>query len=158
MWTQPKFFDSNYEEHNHHKNDIALVKIDGKLPSEYIIPLCTESYNNKYLRVCGMGYLDWNHKKSPKVLQELQVLVTQKDCYTRFWEDLQVCANGGYAGSTTCFGDSGGPLFPLGSNHEAICLYGLVSYGVLGCLPSSTIYTRVSGYRKWIDSHIYAKM
>ena len=58
--------------------------------------------------------------------------------------------------SKACKGDSGGPLFAAkksrGKFYDAHCLYGLVSHGRgSGCKKGgSTMFTRVSGYKKWI--------
>ena len=52
--------------------------------------------------------------------------------------------------SRPCIGDSGGPLYPLTSSDEAVCVYGVTSYGREGCSGAS-VYTRVTGYIDWIN-------
>ena len=55
---------------------------------------------------------------------------------------------------TACNGDSGGPLVFVDSNNKAICLYGLTSYGPLGCNKGLSVFTRVSKYQQWITSTV----
>lgn len=64
----------------------------------------------------------------------------------------QICAGSSRAGEDSCQGDSGGPL--IAGEGTATRLVGTVSYGE-GCgrkdIPG--VYTRVSKYASWIDSH-----
>ena len=52
-----------------------------------------------------------------------------------------------------CGGDSGGPLFPLTENEEAICVYGVASYVYIECVRSG-VSARVSAYQDWIETII----
>ena len=35
-------------------------------------------------------------------------------------------------------------------NKKAKCLYGVVSYGPIGCRNGTSVFTRVSEYKDWI--------
>ena len=104
------------------------------------------------MRICRLGYRDKNHNNVSKVLHEVQVEELHNDCWVPFWHDLQVCVKG-VNGRASCQGDSGGPLFPVDRNNKAVCVYGIISFGPGKCTEAS-IYTRVSGYEKWIDYYV----
>lgn len=51
-----------------------------------------------------------------------------------------------------CNGDSGGPLFETDPN----ILIGIVSMAGRGCAGKPTVFTRVGGFRDFIDEHLDA--
>ena len=55
---------------------------------------------------------------------------------------------------SACYGDSGGPLFPVDNKDKAICIYGTASHGTPACLGGATVFERVSFYEDWIESTI----
>jgi trypsin len=57
-------------------------------------------------------------------------------------DDYHMCY--GNPGKDSCYGDSGGPL------ADAKTIYGIVSFGD-ECGKASSVYVKVSYYRKWID-------
>jgi secreted trypsin-like serine protease len=62
-------------------------------------------------------------------------------------------AAGGGTNTTTCFGDSGGPLIVM-LNGRATQV-GIVSFGTNPCRPPS-YYTRVSFFTSWVESVVGA--
>ena len=54
-----------------------------------------------------------------------------------------------------CGSDSGSPAFVVSGNDSSKpeCLYGVVSWGILGQCDSDAILTRVSAYYEWIKKN-----
>lgn len=69
-----------------------------------------------------------------------------------FTEDSMICA--GTDESTTCSGDSGGPLYCVDDLSQSQVLVGVVSYGQSNCTSGFyAVFTRVSAYAQWIEQH-----
>lgn len=157
------------------KNDIALFFLSRPIDSipYKTIPLCKRSFAHHDITVIGMGKT--GEEEGPygsDVLQEVKVKEVFGDkCYIHELSvdiseyqispqalikalantEVQICLNGDNKGS--CFGDSGGPAFPVDGRGNAICLYGVVSYGSPMCTGEG-VYTRVSAFSDWINSEI----
>ena len=100
-----------------------------------------------------MGRTQFSPKKYPDVLQEATMFEIGKQCpFPEVDQTKQVCLawNPDKGQSAPCIGDSGGPLFPQTASGEAVCVYGIASYGRDGCSGAS-VYTRVSAYIDWIN-------
>ncbi|XP_077967541.1 chymotrypsin-like elastase family member 2A [Styela clava] len=129
------------------------------------------AFTGKKCVVLGWGETENNNDQEPKikVLQELEVSVLPRVLCTSItglengevYHHMEVKANstkfcaGGHPDEDTCKGDSGGPLL-CRDNNGKFNLHGITSYGPTTCgqvgLPG--VYTQVSGYRDWIDSHM----
>jgi len=142
-------------------NDVALLKLSKGVSSSLALPLCTKSYSQYPIAVCGMGQTSGTNKNSmPNRLQETQ-LQEQSSCGrfdrypTNFDPRIQVCLGEikGNKQSSACMGDSGGPAFPLSSSGRPICVYGIVSYGSATCDEPESVYTRVAAYASWIHQN-----
>merc|ERR1711879_109408 len=139
-------------------NDVAVLKLSKSVSSSRILPMCTESYSNYSIAVCGMGRTEWNDPKTPTQLQETEEEEKSRcDPYNPYFiNKTQVCLAPikGKSYSGLCFGDSGGPVYPLSpSSGQPICVYGIPSYGQGHC-DGVTLCTRVSAYRNWIDQQM----
>jgi len=144
-----------------HYNDVALLKLSKGVSSSLALPLCTKSYSQYPIAVCGMGQTSGtNHDSMVNQLQETQ-LQEESSCgqFSRypynFDKSDQICLGPikGNKQSSACMGDSGGPAFPLSSSGRPICVYGIVSYGASNCDDPESVYTRVSAYYSWIKQH-----
>ncbi|XP_022792362.1 chymotrypsinogen B-like [Stylophora pistillata] len=68
---------------------------------------------------------------------------------------LQLCAGG--TGTSTCEGDSGGPLICQDNGYWV--LQGITSFGAPSCSPhESSVYTRVNSFVNWIQATIAGPM
>jgi len=99
-----------------------------------------------------------NNKVNVNHLQQLKVPIANGKCEARpklgFDKTRQICA-GGEKGKDSCSGDSGGPLFARESTNDPWTQVGLVSFGTAACgIGIPGIYTRVTNYLDWIDSHL----
>ncbi|MFT7796055.1 tryptase-2-like [Arapaima gigas] len=140
-------------------HDIALVKLNRKAKlSRFVRPVrlakaCTRFGRNAKCVTTGWGRTSENVSlKNPRTLQEVRLpIVPNKACKKGYPElsSKMLCA--GTAGKDTCQGDSGGPL--VCQRRKQWIQAGIVSYGV-GCgRPNYPgVFTRVSSYRKFIDS------
>ncbi|XP_069484631.1 ovochymase-1 [Ambystoma mexicanum] len=107
--------------------------------------------------IAGWGVTEGTSIKASPVLQQASVsLISNAVCILQYWDvdvgPTNICA--GHLGvSSSCLGDSGGPLM---CKHEgSYKLVGVVSWGSGECdtnIPA--VYTRVSMFRSWIDEVI----
>merc|ERR1712168_462569 len=112
--------------------------------------------------ISGWGTSGWNgntplmpnklQKTNPKIQAESYC----KDVFGRwFTPHSNVCIHTGY--SSSCFGDSGGPLVIYDEETGKYILHGVTSFGVNQsekCNPYwPQVYTKVSYYKEWIESH-----
>lgn len=147
-------------------NDIALVKLaspvalTSKIQTACLPPAGTILPNNYPCYVTGWGRLQTNGA-TPDVLQQGRLLVVDyATCSSASWwgssvKTNMVCA-GGDGVTSSCNGDSGGPLNCQASNGQWQ-VHGIVSFGsTLGCnYPRKpSVFTRVSNYIDWINSVI----
>merc|ERR1711879_420969 len=155
------YYNSGYTGKPKYYNDVAVLKLSQSVSSSKVLPMCTKSYSQYAIAVCGMGQTSGHYSDSyPRRLQETQ-LQEQSTCGEfssyPFYFDIkkQVCLGPmkGKSYSGSCMGDSGGPAFPLSSSGKPICVYGIVSYGSKRC-DEPSIYTRVSAYASWIKQQL----
>lgn len=67
----------------------------------------------------------------------------------------QYCAFDPNGEKDSCQGDSGGPLQLIGQGSELPKIVGIVSFGISCGTELPSIYTRVSYYLEWIESHVW---
>ncbi|XP_017781082.1 PREDICTED: serine protease nudel-like isoform X2 [Nicrophorus vespilloides] len=149
-------------------NDISLLKMEvGVIFSDYVRPICLPSAESppndgRMCTVIGWGQLFEIGKIFPDTLQEVQVpVISTEKCRERtlfmplfsLTEDM-FCAGYDRGGRDACLGDSGGPLMCPESDGRWV-LHGITSNGY-GCARPyhPGVYTKVSNYISWIDSHL----
>lgn len=80
------------------------------------------------------------------------VVLSNSICQLSYIETLKSTMICGQGVQETCYGDSGGPLaYNNGTNDVLI---GITSYGLLLCAGSPSVFTRVTSYLGWINSHL----
>ncbi len=137
-------------------NDIALIRLLMPVPGAVPIRLPTAADVAKNLRVpmnvnvSGWGKTSENGRNSRLLLLAEVPIVsfdTCKDYYSGRIPPASICA--GKAGSDSCTGDSGGPLY-AGRGKDAVLL-GIVSMGD-GCGRAKRpgVYTPVINFMDWI--------
>ncbi|KAM8971861.1 ovochymase-1 [Pelodytes ibericus] len=104
--------------------------------------------------IAGWGSTNALTSQYPHVLQQAKVpIITQESCQSYWGTDVtqsNVCAGG--VGSSSCMGDSGGPLICKVGNRYT--LVGVVSWGSDECeLNAPAVYTLVAAYRDWITEY-----
>jgi Trypsin len=115
-----------------HSYDFVLFKIQ-KVQQDNIRPVSLNADPNGTAAgtpatMVGFGYTGWNETESPRLLKASVTTIATADCEQRygrrpgFFDESAVCTLG--TTSTSCFGDSGGPL--LDSTGSLI---GVVSFG-----------------------------
>ncbi|XP_026638069.1 chymotrypsin-like elastase family member 2A [Microtus ochrogaster] len=144
--------------------DIALVKLaspvtlTSKIQTACLPAAGTILANNYPCYVTGWGRLQTNGA-TPDVLQQGRLLVVDyATCSKSTWwgstvKQSMVCA-GGDGVTSSCNGDSGGPLNCQASNGKWQ-VHGIVSFGSsLGCnYPRKpSVFTRVSNFIDWINT------
>ncbi|KAF4018560.1 hypothetical protein G4228_010288 [Cervus hanglu yarkandensis] len=145
-------------------NDIALLKLASSVPLTDKIqlgclpPAGTILPNNYVCYVTGWGRLQTNGAL-PDILQQGELLVVDyATCSQPSWwgstvKTNMICA-GGDGVTSSCNGDSGGPLNCQADNGQWQ-VHGIVSFGSsLGCnyYRKPSVFTRVSNYNDWINS------
>ncbi|XP_041508881.1 chymotrypsin-like elastase family member 2A [Microtus oregoni] len=146
--------------------DIALIKLaspvtlTSKIQTACLPAAGTILANNYPCYVTGWGRLQTNGA-TPDVLQQGRLLVVDyATCSKSTWwgstvKQSMVCA-GGDGVTSSCNGDSGGPLNCQASNGKWQ-VHGIVSFGSsLGCnYPRKpSVFTRVSNFIDWINTVI----
>ncbi|XP_073079642.1 ovochymase-1-like [Manis javanica] len=140
-------------------DDLSLLHLERPVKlGEFISPICLPRNNEKInlLSKCmtaGWGITEPHQSEFPKTVQQAKVPLISTTSCRRYWgldiKNTNIC--GGAAGSSSCMGDSGGPL-------QCVCdgqykLIGVVSWGSSNCHPTApTVFTRISAYRDWITS------
>lgn len=132
-------------------NDICLLELDSPVVySQYVQSICVPK-NKTNITGVDLIAMGWGSTTGgvgssatllqDSVLREMQPVITIDT-------DRQFAA--GSAGSTTCFGDSGGPIV-LKQADSSYIQVGIVSFGTNPCSPPS-YYTRLDAYYDWIVS------
>ncbi|XP_061823744.1 serine protease 33-like [Nerophis lumbriciformis] len=146
-------------------NDIALLRLTSPVTfTDYIRPVCLAASSSNFISGTDSWVTGWGRIQEgvalpfPQTLQEVEVpVVGNRQCNCQYGvgsiTDNMICAGLLEGGKDACQGDSGGPMM---SEQNLIWIQsGIVSFGV-GCarpdLPG--VYTRVSRYQSWINSHI----
>lgn len=123
-----------------------LYKTDGKLRfyKDRIQPYA----------VCRESYVDLHNGK---VLKGLKESIPYKELHNTISPDRHLC-HGGNTASSSCFGDSGGPITVADPLTGKPVIIGITSFGPTSTCGSTPSYaTRVSTYAGWIHSTIAAK-
>jgi hypothetical protein len=150
-------------------NDIALLELNNPAAFEPIsFILQDENSLTGSAMALGWGLTDWRRETVPSVLQQVALpLVTKAVCqaaYAGYYEifSSQICAGFAQGGMDTCSGDSGGPLaFFDGKKWRQI---GVTSYGGhSGSNPCADknvygVYTKISAYKDFIQSHLFSQI
>ncbi|XP_070608127.1 urokinase-type plasminogen activator isoform X2 [Erythrolamprus reginae] len=158
-----------FSHHNRdYNNDIALIKIRSSTgqcarESDIVKTICLPPENLRlgdhfHCEVSGYGKQNKTAIYYSRVLKSASVqLISQPMCKI-YYEGHKVnenmlCASDSAWKSDSCSGDSGGPLTCM--SNDRMVLYGIVSWGD-GCAKERKpgVYTRVSRYIPWIDSHM----
>ncbi|XP_071389674.1 serine protease 33, partial [Centroberyx affinis] len=146
-------------------NDIALLRLSSPVKfTDYIRPVCLAASGSVFNNGTDSWVTGWGRIQegvplpSPQALQEVEVPVLgnrQCNCLNGVGTitDNMICAGVLAGGKDSCQGDSGGPMV---SQQDSVWVQsGVVSFG-FGCarpnLPG--VYSRVSRYQSWINSHI----
>ncbi|XP_065086036.1 CLIP domain-containing serine protease B4-like [Ochlerotatus camptorhynchus] len=146
------------------RNDIALLKLEKALPTEYtqfILPICLpspelvgqQSFINEVVWAAGWGNTETGELSRYKLhvklmvtnLDECRVLTSRSEL-----GQMHLCARSPIEGAgDTCTGDSGGPLMiNLNGNWFVI---GIVSFGEpCGSSTRPAVYVNVSNFVDWI--------
>ena len=104
--------------------------------------------------VCRDWYVNTNSKNIPR---DLRQAVPMKELYDTLSPDRHLC-HGGDSESSTCFGDSGGPLLVTDPETGNPVVVGVTSFGIgKTCGGGPSIVARVSTYATWIESMMKAK-
>uniref|UniRef100_A0A3Q4BMN1 Peptidase S1 domain-containing protein n=1 Tax=Mola mola TaxID=94237 RepID=A0A3Q4BMN1_MOLML len=139
----------NYDRRNN-DNDIALLRLSSSVTfTDYIRPVFGWLPANLLFVVCSLLIGTINSMEVPVVGNR------QCSCLNgvRTITDNMICAGVLAGGKDSCQGDSGGPM--VSKRGNVWIQSGIVSFG-FGCarpnLPG--VYSRVSRYQSWINSHI----
>ena len=145
-------------------NDIALIRLTANIPDPQRIQLSSEKLDRVFARpglcatVTGWGHTMEGGEKASDTLQRADVpILTTAACAEAYSSESThntICAGYEQGGVDSCQGDSGGPLVVRHGTSSRHVQVGVVSWGK-GCarpgLPG--VYTRVSKYIGWIQSH-----
>ncbi|KAK9534494.1 hypothetical protein VZT92_006936 [Zoarces viviparus] len=143
-------------------NDIALLRLSSPVNfTDYIRPVCLAPSGSTFAAGTSCWVTGWGTIRTeiplpfPQRLQEVQVPVvsnTQCDAVYGSITSNMICAGLDEGGKDSCQGDSGGPL--VNRDGSRWTLVGVVSFG-RGCAEAGFpgVYTRVSEYQSWINSH-----
>uniref|UniRef100_A0A671YH17 Peptidase S1 domain-containing protein n=1 Tax=Sparus aurata TaxID=8175 RepID=A0A671YH17_SPAAU len=146
-------------------NDIALLRLSSPVKfTDYIRPVCLAASDSVFNNGTDSWVTGWGAVQEgvslpfPETLQEVEVPVLgnrQCNCLNGVGTvtDNMICAGVLAGGKDSCQGDSGGPM--VTQQGSVWIQSGVVSFG-FGCarpnLPG--VYSRVSRYQSWINSHI----
>ncbi|XP_059181147.1 LOW QUALITY PROTEIN: uncharacterized protein LOC131959949 [Centropristis striata] len=146
-------------------NDIALLRLSSPVTfTDYIRPVCLAASDSVFNNGTDSWVTGWGTVQEgvalpfPATLQEVEVPVLgnrQCNCLNGVGTVTgnMICAGVLAGGKDSCQGDSGGPM--VNQQGSVWVQSGVVSFG-FGCarpnLPG--VYSRVSRYQSWINSHI----
>ncbi|XP_059181146.1 transmembrane protease serine 9-like [Centropristis striata] len=146
-------------------NDIALLRLSSPVTfTDYIRPVCLAASDSVFNNGTDSWVTGWGAVQEgvvlpfPATLQEVEVPVLgnrQCNCLNGVGTVTgnMICAGVLAGGKDSCQGDSGGPM--VNQQGSVWVQSGVVSFG-FGCarpyLPG--VYSRVSRYQSWINSHI----
>ncbi|XP_047518241.1 chymotrypsin-1-like isoform X2 [Pieris napi] len=146
------------------KNNIALMKVDGKIKMKNnVMPIKLRKEPVAARTICaltGWGYID-NQGTMPNKLQILFFKsISNKNCNEQLKrsnfapiDDKQLCVRGPDK-KGACLGDSGGPLVAFDSNYGVVQV-GIVSWGTFPCAQNyPEVFSSVSSYYDWIEKNM----
>ncbi|KAJ9069507.1 Chymase [Entomophthora muscae] len=141
-------------------NDIGLILVKPSEDLPAFIKLDGRNLVNtgSTFQALGWGFTEPNGISS-QVPTELGIKVIEdKKCQDDFGKEYfklcAFCATGIRVNTTTCRGDSGGPVF----TSDKKILVGIVSYGEKNCSTDSAVFTRIYYFEKWIRGKITPKV
>ncbi|XP_040344460.1 chymotrypsinogen A-like isoform X2 [Herpailurus yagouaroundi] len=139
-------------------DDLSLLRLENPVElGEFVSLICLPGKYDKInlLSKCmtaGWGVTEPYHEFSKTMQQAAVPLISSTSCRSYWGLDIKntnIC--GGAAGSSSCMGDSGGPLQCVQDGQYK--LIGIVSWGSSNCQPTApTVFARISAYRDWITS------
>ena len=147
---------------NTFENDLALIVIEGALPSRpNIQPICLPKFPINYNEEDDVIVLGWG-QLSPEegnTAQRLQMLerprIPIQDCESvwkkNFVPSEKICM--GKGGHNICKGDEGGPLM-VENSHGRFVLVGIASFSGPVCgdrFPG--VYSNFEFYRDWVKQN-----
>ena len=101
--------------------------------------------------VCRQWYFETHSKNIPRGLRQP---VPMKELYDTISPDRHLC-HGGDSLSSTCFGDSGGPLLVSDPDTGDQVVVGVTSFGIgKTCGGGPSFVARVSTYATWIETTV----
>ncbi|CAF0874893.1 unnamed protein product [Rotaria sordida] len=152
LTTHPSYSTSDYT------NDIAILTLQSAFNQTTIVGKCCLTFDtslpsiDEHAVIAGWGATSSTSQTiSDKLLQgviQIQSSSSSSSPCSLMSSSIQICA--GYAGTDSCYGDSGSPLM-TSVNNSWTCT-GIVSSG-RGC-GTNGLYTRVSAYQSFIQSII----
>jgi len=162
-------------------NDIALLKLNKRVQwRKEVQPIClpettSHMYEGDMATVTGWGTL-WRNSTGmgflPSELREVDLkIISNEQCnkqYDGIFDDItdkMLCAaeENGNGGKSSCYGDSGGPLFVARNGVEVngkkqYEQVGVVSFGKLCALKEYPgVYARVTAYLDWIKNNKFGE-
>ena len=144
-------------------NDIGLIRLTRNIPGHRRIQLSSAKTDRVFARpglcatVTGWGDTEFGGETS-ETLQRADLPIVAPDACNQAYSGRitpgTICAGYEQGGVDSCQGDSGGPLTVRHGNSNRHVQVGVVSWGD-GCAwrGSPGVYTRVSDYIAWIQSH-----
>ena len=144
-------------------NDIALIRLADNIPGNRSIQLSSERTDGVFARaglcatVTGWGTINEGGDASDTLRRaDLPIMATGacNEAYPGQVTSGNICAGYEQGGVDSCQGDSGGPLIVRHGESNRYVQVGVVSWGYGCARPGNPgIYTRVSQYIGWIQSH-----
>ncbi|XP_005747791.1 mast cell tryptase-like [Pundamilia nyererei] len=146
-------------------NDVCLLRLSSPVTfNNYISPVCLAASNSIFYSGVNSWVTGWGNigsgvsLPSPQNLMEVQVpVVGNRQCNCDYGvgtiTDNMICAGLSAGGKDSCQGDSGGPL--VSKQNGRWIQAGIVSFRKGRARPNFPgVYTSVSQYQAWINSHI----
>ncbi|KAK2863571.1 hypothetical protein Q5P01_003104 [Channa striata] len=143
-------------------NDITLLKLSSPVNfTNYIWPICLAASDSTFYTGTNVWVTGWGKTEDGVMsnnLREAEVQIVgnrQCNCDYAFINitDSMICAGFRAGGKSTCQGDSGGPL--VRKQNGRWVQGGITSFATGCALPKiPAVFTRVSSYQSWINSHI----
>ncbi|XP_017292667.2 ovochymase-1 isoform X2 [Kryptolebias marmoratus] len=140
------------------QSDLSLLRLSvsaklGPKVSSICVPEEDEELDDSWTCItAGWGKTRATENINPSKLHQAELtLVNETACGQKwgdFVNDAHICSHP--AGSASCLGDSGAPLFCR--KHDTYFLFGVVTWGSWRCnADKPAIFTRVPEYSSWID-------
>ncbi|KAM3922957.1 mannan-binding lectin serine protease 2 [Leptodactylus fuscus] len=173
------FIHPDYTDDQSYNNDIALIKLQDKVPmNERTLAICLPTKDKRFVindsedshvtgQVSGWGRSKHRASGTKKLFYVDVDVVDRVTCNTAYQKKLNVgnkvlitdnmfCA--GEEGKDSCKGDSGGALVFKDDTTEKWFIGGIVSWGAEDCGARDQygVYTRVTNYLDWIKDTITA--